>query len=607
MQLRTTFFLLVLAVLIASFILIDRNAPDNENGRSTAAPKLMEFEPEKVIYWFFSGERGMLECLNEHGQWMITKPLRTRAKDARVNYMLSVLSALPQGETITAAQRKARGLSLADYGLAKPLVRIVLGSPDRRTTIAVGNLAPLKDSVFVQVNDSDTVVATATNLLAIIPRELADIRDPYLFSGAPAYIKKLEIKRPDAPLILVVKEGSEWVIRKPILARADWIKMTAFLDLLFNAQATRFVTDTMTDSALYGLGDDEAVLQIGVWQNENENGEYLLFGKKADDQGELIYAYLRGHSSVFTVKAEVVNSLTTTLNNLRDARLFFMAPDSFAAIRIAEGDNFLQLLRDQKNGWQISEPKKWKADEKTIEDLIARLNSLRIEKFLAVTSLQEVGLDKPSKSITVADMAPQPAAPQKMPLETAAARPTAERTLYLTSPRAGQEYVSGRFADEDEVYQLSASAVATIALTPLFYRDSVILTIDPATVQKIILKKDKQEQIVTRGEKGHWKAARLPSAAVNQRAVEDVLTQVAHLRATRFESCDADTPGKYGLGATSRTLTFHLSGKEGVSKTLLFGENADDQGVYAMLQGQEFVFVLEKVLAEALLRDIIKQ
>jgi len=607
MHLRTTFFLLVLTALIVCFVLWDRSARDSESGNARAAAKLLEFEPEKVIYWSFADEKGLIECMNEHGQWMITKPLRTRARDARVNYMLSVLSELPRGETITKDQRKARGLSMADYGLEKPAVRVTLGSPDKRITINLGNISPLKDNVYVQVNDGESVTATSTNLLGIIPHALADIRDTHLLSGAPAYIRKLEIKRPNAPLILVAKEGPEWVIRKPVFARADWIKMTAFLDLLFNAQASQYVTDAMADSALYGLGEDEAALQIGVWQNENENGEHLLFGKKADDQGELIYACVRGYSSVFTVKAEIVNSLATTLKNLRDSRVFFMAPDSFASIRITEGDQVLQLARDVQNGWQITEPKKWKADEKAVGDLIARLNSLRIEKFGVSTNLQAPGLDKPYKSIVVADVAPLPAPCKPAPTEAVAAAPATERTLCFTQPRHGQEYVFGRFTDEDEVYQLSASAVATIALNPLFYRDSSILAIDPASVQKIILRKNNQEQIVVRGENGGWKAVRPQAMSANRKTIAAALGAAANLRAVRFESCDADAPNRYGLTSPSRTITFNMSGREGIGKTLLFGQNADDQGVYAMVQGQEFVFVLDKALVDALLRDIVRQ
>ncbi len=598
MHLRTTFFLFILTALILSYVFVRENPDDNEAENAKKEIKLLELEPERVTYWSLANGKSFLECVNEHGQWMITKPFKTRAKDAQINYMLSVLAALPKGESITEDQRKARALGLADYGLEKPVCRMALGSPDKRLEINIGNVSPLKDSVYVQVNNSPTVVATTTNLLDIIPRELAEVRDPHLLSGAPAYVKRIEIKSQKTPLILVVKEGAEWILRKPVLARADWLKLSTMLDSLFNTQVEQYVTDTMTDPALYGLDDDEALMQIGVWQNEKENGEYLVFGKKADEKGNLVYASQRGQSSVFTVKADVVNSLSVTLGNIRDSRLFFMAPEAFSSIRIEAENNILQLVRDQKSLWQITEPKKWKADDKIVENLIARLNSLRIEMFVSVTNLSAGALDKPAKIISVSDAAPAGLASNQPAAVTT-------RTLLLSAPLPGQANVLGRFSDEDQIYQISASAVTTISLNPMIYRDSTILSFDPNAVTKIVLSKNNVEQGVARGESGGWKAIG-PAATVNRKIIDDLLVKTANLRAKRFES-DSGSTGMYGLQPASRTLTLSLSGKDGISKTLLLGENSEDGGVYVMVQGQEIVFVLDKELVDLLLRDLCQQ
>ncbi|MDD5484125.1 MAG: DUF4340 domain-containing protein [Kiritimatiellae bacterium] len=605
MHLRTTFFLLILAALIFSFICFHEGSDNNETGKNGAKSKLLDFEPERINYWSFAGPQGFIECFNERGQWIIAKPVKTRANDAKINHMLSVLAGLPKGETITEHQRKARALTLADYGLEKPDVRIVLGDAEKRTLINVGNLSPLKDSIHVQVNDSDPVVATATNLLGIIPRSLADIRDTRLLSGAPAYVKKLEIKSRKQPLILIVKEGPEWILRKPVTARADWLKITELLDSIFNTQIAQYVTDTMTDPALYGLGDDESVLQVGVWQDENENGEYLLFGKQTGQKGELVYACQRGQNSVFAVKAETLAALAVTLGGIRDSRLFFMPPDLFSAIRIEEDNNILLLSRDDHSDWQIVEPKKCKADNKIVETLIARLNSLRIEMFLSGTNL-DARLQNPAKTISVSDAPVPPVASNAVP--PAAAEPAGTtRTLLLSAPLQGRECVFGRFADEDEAYHLSASAVATISLNPLAYRDSAVLSVDPAAVTRIALRKNNREQIVVRENSGAWKAAQTPDALVKQKAIRDLLVATANLRAVRFEHFEGSAPaGIYGLQPAAQTLTLSMSGKEGISKTLLLGGNAEDGGVYAMLQGQEIIFVLNAKLVDLLLRDLLR-
>lgn len=605
MHLRTTFFLLVLTALILSYVFMHESPEASTNAGAKKMVKLLELEPERVVYWSLAGEKGFVECVNEHGQWFITRPFKTRAKDARINYMFSVMASLMKGETITADQRKARALSLADYGLENPIYRVVIGSPDRRMDIKVGNISPLKDSIYVQINNSDTIVATGTNLLDIIPRELAEIRDAHLLSGAPAYVKRIEIKNFKNPPVLVAKEGVEWVLRKPVLARADWLKLSALLDSLFNAQIEQYVSDTMTDPSLYGLGDDEAFMQIGVWQNEKENGDYLFFGKKADEKGDTVYTYQRGQNSVFTVKSEIVASLAVTLANIRDSRLFFMAPDSFSSIRIEEGNSVLQLVRDVNSGWQIIEPKKWKADDKIVENLISRLNSLRIEKFVAFTNLDAQLLEKPAKIISVSDASPLALATNVLSPNAGEAPAVTKRTLLLSSSLQGKENVYARFTDEDEVYQLSASAVTTISLNPMMYRDSAILSFDPVAVIKIVLRKENKEQIAVRDESGRWKAGSPAPVQLNPKVIDELLANTARLRVIRFES-DGGVAGIYGLQPASKTLTLNLSGKEGISKTLLLGENSEDGGVYAMLQGQDFVFVLNKVLVESLLRDFIQ-
>lgn len=599
MHFRTTFFLLVLAVLLLSFVCLRETSNDSEAENAKTEVKLLDFEPEKVTYWSLAGEKGSVECLNEHGAWMIIKPFRTRARAAKVNYLLSVLAALPKGETITAAQRKARALSLADYGVEKPVYRAVVGSPEKRIEIDIGQVSPLKDSVYVRLNNGDTVVATATNLLEIIPRDLADIRDNHLLSGAPAYVKKLEIKSQKQPLIMVVKEGTEWILRKPAIARADWLKLSALLDTLYNAQVEQYVTDTLTDPSIYGLSDDEAILQIGVWQNEKEDSEYLFFGKKADEKGVTVYAGQRGKNSVFTVKSEIAQALTVGLSNIRDSRLFFMAPDSIASIRIEENNSVLQLARDPASGWQIIEPKKWKADERGVGTLIARLNSLRIEMFLAGTNAVAAGLEKPAKIISVADTPPLPALSNQPPAGLA-------RALRLSAPIQGQEYVLGRFADEDEIYQLSASAVATISINPMMYRDSAILAFDPSAVTQVILHKNNLEQSVARQAGGAWKAVSPAAAEVNRKVIEDLLAAAAGLRALRFERDDSRAAAVYGLQPAAATLTLNLSGAEGISKTLLLGENSEDGGVYGMLQGQDIIFVLDKERVNLLTRDLVQ-
>ena len=611
---RTTFFLLILSVLLGAFIAIVEWGGKDEGEQDRPNLRLLDIEPENVIYWSFSRDTLFVACANEQGQWLIHKPVEARADSIKLNHMLAVMAKLPRGEIVTAAQRASRSLSLDDYGLGKPLARMVLGDAEHRYTLAVGGLSPMKDAVYVQVDNSDAVIATSTNLLDIIPRAAADLRDPRLLAGAPAYVKGLAIKRLGGPLVEIIREGTEWIIHKPITARADWFKVSSLLEQLFNLQIQQFVAERMADPAIYGLSDDETILQVNIWKDEEKNGLKLCFGNRTNAKGDLIYTAYRGTGSVFAVQKDQVDALKAGISDLRDSRLYFMAADAVAWIRVEEGEKVLQLQKAASGLWQVTEPAQWKADARIVEDLINRLNALRIEGFLSSTNLLDLGLEPPARVIRMADAVPVLGAAMQnvagattpVPASQAAGIAPTGRTLIMSRPLPGKEYIYAKFEDEDQLYQLSVAAAVTLALDPIAYRDSVVLALDPTAVTKIMLRKKDVAQAVIREGTGPWVPVAPSVGPVNLAVITTLLEKMATLRAVRFERSERNDLGIYGLKDPRGSLTFILSGQEGIQKTLVLGEASEDLGVYAMVQGQEGVFILPKALADQLLQDITR-
>ena len=609
---RTTFFLLILSVLLGAFIAIVEWGGQDEDEQDRPNLRLLDIEPENVIYWSFSRDTLFVACAQSQGRWLIQKPVKARADSIKLNHMLAVMAKLPRGEIVTAAQRASRSLSLDDYGLGKPLARMVLGDAEHRYTIAVGGLSPMKDAVYVQVDNSDAVIATSTNLLGIIPRATADLRDLRLLAGAPAYVKGFTIKRLGGPLVEIIREGTEWIIHKPITARADWSKVSSLLKQLFNLQIQQFVAEHMADPAIYGLSDDETILQFNIWKDEERNGLKLCFGNRTKAKGDLIYTAYRGTGSVFAVQKDQVDALKVGVSDLRDSRLYFMAADAIAWIRIEEGEKVLQLQKAASGLWQVTKPAQWKADTRLVEDLINRLNALRIEGFLNSTNLPALGLEPPARVIRMADAVPvldvttQSVAGVTVPATQAAGILPTGRTLAMSQPLPGKEYIYAKFEDEDQLYQLSVAAAVTLALDPIAYRDSVVLALAPTAVTKIVLRKKDVAQAVMREGTGPWLPVAPSVGPVNLAVITTLLEKMATLRAVRFERSKRNDLGIYGLKDPCGSLTFILSGQEGIQKTLVFGEASEDLGVYAKVQGQEVVFILPKALVDQLMQDITR-
>ena len=77
------------------------------------------------------------------------------------------------------------------------------------------------------------------------------------------------------------------------------------------------------------------------------------------------------------------------------------------------------------------------------------------------------------------------------------------------------------------------------------------------------------------------------------------------LQAARIESISATNSVRYGIDETSPRVTFGLTGTGGIQKTVLLGGDDGHNGVYALVQGQDVVFVLRRTVADALTRSLV--
>ncbi len=603
-QFATTLLLLVLTASVAAFILlVEWRAPAPPADAGQPAPALA-IAAEKIDYIALSHENLAAELTRLQGNWTITAPIKARADAGRINHLLAIAENLPRLETITESQRQARGVTLADYGLATPFSRIVLGAGGRRTTtLDVGNLSPLKDALYIRFDLQSEIIATATNLLDVIPRVLEDLRDTRLVSGNPAAIGRIEIKRAQGPLIKIVREGGDWIIQRPVTARADRQKVMQFLEQIYDLRIAQFISETMADPVAYGLSDDEASLQLSLWP---ETGDYSLkinFGKPGAG-GALLFAAQADATSVYAVPRAAVEALPAQLATLRDTRLYCLAPEKTAFVAI-ESDGRILHMQKTNGIWQITAPIQAKASTLAVTDLIHRLNSLRIANFIEPTDAVHAALEKPDLIVRLSEN-PPPAATLTQQVENAAApapadRPAGGRVLRISACQTVPAGIYARFDDDQQIVQLSAAAVNAISADAADYRDLAVLGIDPGDIRTISCAAKGISRAVERDANGVWRLA-APDAAGEQKPpppaiIARILSLAADLRAVRFERGATSDLARYGLAEPSFSISFSLTGAAGIRKTILGGQPAEDQGIFGMVQGQSGVFVIDQELA----------
>jgi hypothetical protein len=558
-----------------------------------------------------------VDCLRKNGIWMIGHPVATRADNGAITRILSELEVLPNEEVITASQRKQRELGLDDYGFDKPRARLMIGDwYGRRKELIIGCDAPLGNLLYVKLADSDDVIATSRAILDTIPEKFDDLRDRIIVHGDPQRTSRIEIQSKAGGFIQLMQSGGRWMIQQPEVARADNDKILEMLHSLYALTAKQFVCDPVpegrknqkppgaaTDTKAqpvakvepYGLSD-ETSLRVTVWMQGDEIGRGVILGKANGETSGDIYAKGKDSDSIYAVGKDILDIFSVSANDLKDRNLYSMEPENIREACFQKEDKRVVLKRTADRGWMIVEPGQWKADDQIIDELVRRITHLRIESFVESTQTNQVelGLASPAYTVSLTSGKAETS-------ETNANRLTVGTLL----PEKSSIFV--KFENDRFIYGISSASMKgleTYPADPLVCRDRSMIAVSPDKVRRLSLSRNGVEQTVSRDQSGLWTAVTPATNRVNEQAVDNILFALSNLRALRIECNDPKNVVAYGLDHPATTLTIGLNSEEGVQKTILIGFLAGTDGMYAMVQGQDVVCVLQKTLVDRLTSDL---
>lgn len=187
-------------------------------------------------------------------------------------------------------------------------------------------------------------------------------------------ITKLELKKKDAPAIVLAKNGSDWKVTEPKLFTADQSTVSSLLSTVFSLNSERLVEEKGSDLQRYGL--EHPSLELDVTEKDNKTQRLLL----GDDTpaGSAVYAALAGDPRVFTIASYNKTSLDKSLNDLRDKRLLTVNPDKVSRLEISGKNGEIEFGHNQEE-WQILKPKPMRADSYAVSELVRKLTDARMQ------------------------------------------------------------------------------------------------------------------------------------------------------------------------------------------------------------------------------------
>lgn len=603
MNLRTTMLLLLVAVGLGSWIFFVERKGETTQQREEAARKALQIEQKHITgFTFTEGTNLTVTCAKQNDKWRLTTPVAARADAGAVDRLLGGLADMKRGEVITEQDRAQRKTKLADYGLETPRCAITVDFDGRKQTVLFGRTAPMGDAIYLKDAARSDVVATEAAVSNNFPTNVVALRDRALLTGSSYDVKRLDL-RGDGRLIQLAKnERGDWQLQQPMVARADRAAVQGVLDAIFDWRVAAFVADGITDFTSYGL--DENATKITVNAGDKTSEQVLLVGKSAGANTTQVFACTPPEKSVYAVNTDALAKISIKIDSLRDRRLFTLSSYDLAEVQLQQGEKKLGLKKDSQGEWTITQPWPAKADGARVQDFLTQVTGTKIEGFLDQNAANPgaLGLANPAWRLTLLKSG-----------ATTATNVTAKmvsgedlQTLLISGQTRPNGRIAVRLEHEATPFEIPAAVLTNLTVDPLVFRTRDILTLNPGDALKLAVVRSGTTQIVARASSTNDFMIVAPVKGVaDQGQIDNVLNTFCFLRAERLVAADEKDLGKFGLAQPALALTIFIKGDASQAKTVLMGA-VTEGGRYAMVRGQDLVFVLDAGPAMVLTKDWLK-
>ncbi len=206
---------------------------------------------------------------------------------------------------------------------------------------------------------------------------------PKILSLKDSDVARLSIShKGEPPIELSRNDAGDWQITAPRALPAEREAVNGIVTSLASLDSGRLIDEKAGDLAPFGLTSPS--LEITATMKDSKSHK-LLIGDQTPT-GSAYYAKLAGDARVFTLASYNKSSLDKSLGDLRDKRLLTGDFDKVSQIELSNQKIGLKqpvTFAREKDAWQISRPKPYRAEQSAVEELV---RSLKDAKFDATAS-----------------------------------------------------------------------------------------------------------------------------------------------------------------------------------------------------------------------------
>jgi hypothetical protein len=623
MRSKVTLVLLFLNVALFFFIFYFERDWRIERATNEARHRVLGVEAADIRSLEVAGAApGSSYALELRGDtWFVTKPVEWPANAVAVNHILSELQVLENVASFPTKDLEKNGQKLADYGLDQPKLTLTFSSGDEgsaasqaaRTVLRIGDSVKRGEHLYLLSSDGQKIHVVSRSLADSLSVPFDQLRSDVIFS-IPAFEARslnLQTTSPSSVRVRLDKEGSRWLFRTPVNARAA----KNATDLAINELDALRVSSFVLQNPPAALPSAAPVLRVTL--EGNNRHETLFVGAQADG-ADTYYAQLEDRSAVFTVvipssaPSDLMNVLRNAADDLRDRHILDFDATSVTSIALSalnQPEIALQRLESPAGGhdadWQIirrgggaQASQALAADTAAVQRLLGQLETLSALKFQSDAptnaDIEEWGFNRPEREIAL----------------TLGGTPATQVTLQIGLPTKRENVAYARIAGLPSVYAVEPDILKDTSALPLAWRERLISSLPAsARITSLTLANAADGSVIyshklADGET--WDAALTAETAPRRDAVTALLAQLRTLRAASFVLdgfpdkvlvAGEMRPWKYRLDAT--VLLPGGSG-EVTTTTLWFAERAGGAEQLAGSKDIGAVFAIEQPLLDAL-------
>jgi len=553
MQTRTTLILLVIAVLLASYIVFfERHRPTTAELSRRQTRVLEEFNRESVnsLALAMTGQE-KIKLLRHEDDWKIESPKKLEADPTSVESILTTLDYLSKERVIE--EKGAR--SMPQFGFADARLNAEVGIGDETIGLVIGNDAGEKNVYLALEGQDDVVYVVSRDVLESLGRPLDELRSRELVDIDQADISQMEIAASATGGFQITNENGVFWLRGPPLILADDRRVREITAELAPLTARRFVADDASadDMASYGLDSPVARLQIewnpDVDGNPDAEGKKnthkltaLIIGRQCRDSSNETYASIEGSGTVVCISDRLARVLSSPAESFRDMRLWNFRKDDVSIIRIQKGDAKLHLGRDDEyeSEWMIKGDSDIKADSRAVSSLLSRFLDARA---VDMVDTESAGADFENADMTVSISVPD--SQQQVDF-------VRKKDRMLAARKGGGH-------EEDVVLMLPGAFLDQTEVDALAYRDRKIIEEDSIDANLLVID-GKVTQTVEKKD-GTWRLISPVEAPADGADTRELVSMLCELEAVRFVS-DEVKPA-FGLEKPAYVLNLAFGTKSG--------------------------------------------